>query len=165
MTSEARAPQTIFAWRIGNKLNAFTLILAEYSIQYMKGSRHGGARFIEEAHLYLFGHLKLDKDFGATYIRPESFKDKVLEMLVPVEIDFAEAPEFSSKYYVLSNEKEKFIEVVSHELMRYLSDVDGIEIEFRDNECLFRFEGTVEEKKSLRLCEVGVNLDRILNHT
>lgn len=164
MTSEAKSPQTIFAWRIGNKFNTFTLALVEYCIQYMKGSRHGhGAQFIEEAHLYVFGHLKLNKDFGATYIRPESFKDKILEMFVPVEIDFAAAPEFSSKYYVLSNDKEKFIQAVPHALMRYLTDIERLEIEFRNKECLFRFEGPVEKKKSLQLCEIGVTLDRILN--
>jgi hypothetical protein len=164
MAEEARHSHTIFSWRIGNKLNAFTLALVEYDIEYIN-ARKTRASVATASHLYLFGHLELNKDYGVSYIRPESLKDKVLEMFVPVEIDFPEAPEFSSKYYVLSNDKEKFANAVSPSLMRYLLEVEGLEIEFRNNECLFRFEGVVEEEKSLQLCEVGLNLDRLLNHS
>jgi len=164
MAADARHLHTIFSWRIGNKLNAFTLTLVEYGIEYIN-ARRTIASGATEYHLYLVGHLELNKDFGISLIRPESIKDKVLEMFLPVEIDFAEAPEFSSKYYVLSNDKEKFINSVSPTLMRYLLDVEGLEIEFRNRECLFRFEGVIDEEKSLLLCEVGLNLDRILNHS
>lgn len=65
--------------------------------------------------------VKEVKQFYANiYIRPETFADKIAETFVKTEIDFKEYPTFSSKYYVLAENKnqcEMFIKPNSIELI------------------------------------------------
>ena len=54
--------------------------------------------------LQIIGIKQLPQDFGNILIRPETLADKIVEFLHHTEIDFINYPDFSSKYYVLSNE-------------------------------------------------------------
>jgi hypothetical protein len=55
----------------------------------------------------LWASATLRNDFGRVIIRRETFVDKVLNMLHPVELHFNDDLTFNSRFYVVANDKEK----------------------------------------------------------
>jgi len=49
----------------------------------------------------------LKKDFGRILIRRETLADKIIELVHPVELDFADDKAFSDTFYVLTNDRWK----------------------------------------------------------
>ena len=138
--------------------------MIEYQIRYQSVSNYGASTHTSN-HKYFFGHLSTKKDFGHTLIRPETLADKISELFNPVEIDIKGYRKFSNKYYVLSNDKQKFLSSISSKLLKYLENQSRLEIEFFDQECLFRLDKAIDLKQTLKLCDIGINLDIILNET
>jgi hypothetical protein len=91
-----------------------------------------------QTHSFLFAYLKTKNDFSRSYIRPETISDKMTELFQSAEIDFEEDPIFSSKYYCLSDDPKKFKSGMTPELRTILTSTPMMEIEFFDNECLFK---------------------------
>jgi hypothetical protein len=54
-----------------------------------------------------WGIAELHNDFGHVLIREETIGDKIVELLKPIELDFAEDRKFSNKFYVLAEDKTK----------------------------------------------------------
>ncbi len=54
-----------------------------------------------------WGILNLSKDYGHILIKPETMLDKVHELIHHIELDFDDDPEFSKKYYILTDDKTK----------------------------------------------------------
>lgn len=55
----------------------------------------------------VWARADLNRDFGRVIIRRETFADKVIEIIHPVELDFADDKAFSDKFYVVTNDKFK----------------------------------------------------------
>lgn len=49
--------------------------------------------------------LPLSRDYGHVLIKTETFFDKLLEVVHPIEIDFSDDLEFSKKFYVLASDE------------------------------------------------------------
>lgn len=155
-------PTFFNSYTIHSDSNAFTLCIIEYQTTYQEVSNHGG-RTHTANHKYFFGHIGAKKDFAHTLIRPETLADKITELFVPVEIDIKGYRKFSNKYYVLSNDKEKFLGALSKDLLDFLAQQNHLEIEFNGQACLFKLDKAIELKQTLKLCEIGMHLDEILN--
>lgn len=56
---------------------------------------------------YQFFLINLKKDFGKAFIRPETFGDKVFEVLIRQEVDFENHKAFSDKYYFYTEEENE----------------------------------------------------------
>ena len=84
------------------------------------------------------GLTNMRQDYGRVWIRPETFADKVNELVNPVEVDFTEDPEFSSKYYVLTTDVQKFKSAVSPDFLSTIKKHEGMEIEINGRSLMVR---------------------------
>lgn len=84
---------------------------------------------------YQFFLIDLKKDYGKALIRPETFGDKVFEVLIPQEIDFPEHPGFSDKYYFYTDEdnKEKTRAAMTPEILEAIYQYDELVIQIVRN--------------------------------
>lgn len=101
--------------------------------------------------IVLVGRIMLKADHGHVYIREENLKDKLMELLQPVEVDFPNLRAFSNKYYVLCNDEQKLRAAVTPRLLRLLTKYDGLEVEIMGKSfiCRFRKELTVEAAEEM----------------
>jgi hypothetical protein len=107
----------------------------------------------------------LKKFFGNTIIRPESFADKVLDLYLKLDIDNPDYPKFSRNFYVTSDNKDALIDNLPSEFYNLLETNKDVQIEFKNNSCLFRLSKSVNSLDALRLSKIGLRLDKILNDT
>lgn len=156
-------PNYFNAWKVSDSKSFFELCLVSYEIVYFTASHTGGHKHTD-SHLYFFGHLNLTTDFGNALIRPETLEDKITELFDSVEIDFKTYPKFSKKYFVLAENKDDFAKLLKPELIQYIQNIEGLQIEFKNNNCIFRLGKAVDERESMQLCEIGLTLDGLLNN-
>jgi hypothetical protein len=55
----------------------------------------------------LWASVTLRNDFGRVIIRRETFVDKILNLVHPVELHFKDDSTFSNRFYVVANDQEK----------------------------------------------------------
>ena len=67
----------------------------------------GGTYINRECQVWALAYMK--QDFGRVLIRRETLADKIIELVHPVELDFAEDKAFSNTFYVLINDYEKAV--------------------------------------------------------
>ncbi len=75
------------------------------SIEYYYSGSKGGER--EGCEYQTWGFCTMQKDFGNILIRQETLADKIVELIKPIELDFEDDSEFSKKFYVITNDKDK----------------------------------------------------------
>jgi hypothetical protein len=77
----------------------------------------------------------LKHDFGRVMIRRETLADKIIELVHPVEIDFAEDKAFSDTFYVLANDFNKAYANMNRDFRNAVMDVrhDDFTIEIADH--------------------------------
>ena len=56
-------------------------------------------------HTWALAYLK--KDFGRIIIRPETLRDKIIELIHPLELDFDDDKAFSDTFYVIVSDVQK----------------------------------------------------------
>jgi hypothetical protein len=83
----------------GKAFITFTKVRYNY-IGY-KGGQYSGEEY------QIWGVATLPKDFGHLIIRPETLKDRIVELLKPMEINFPDDRAFCKRFYVLANDREK----------------------------------------------------------
>lgn len=66
---------------------------------------HSGKYGNNGSDIQVIGLKKLDKNYGHILIRPETFEDKISELVIKTEIDFKDSPKFSSKYFFVSDDR------------------------------------------------------------
>ncbi len=86
----------------------------------------------------LVGIAILKRDYGKVYIRPETLGDKISELFVHEEVDFEAEPEFSRKYYVLTNNEENLRKTVAPRFLRIIARFDELEIEIQGKALVVR---------------------------
>jgi len=162
MFKSKRKPKYFNSWMINKGNFQFVLCLIEYEIEWHEATPFGGfARTAE--HKYFFGYLHMNTSFGLSYIKPETMLDKINELANPIEIDFPDDRSFSRKFYVLSKNKEQLESALKPELKKYLIATKNLELEFRNRACLFRLPKAIDLEETIRLCEIGLKLDEIIN--
>lgn len=99
-----------------NDLNSFgaTFRIIENSVSFYLNFiqiiyRTGGRRYSSGIYTeyQAWGLINLRKDFGHILIKPETFLDKVYDLINHVDLDFEDDKEFSKKYLVVANDKQK----------------------------------------------------------
>jgi hypothetical protein len=83
----------------------------------------------------VWGLVKLKKDAGRILIRRETFTDRVLGLVHPVELEFKDDKPFSHKFYVVTNDEDKAIATLNWNLRNLIMQIDNenIIIETADN--------------------------------
>ena len=87
---------------------------------------------------YLFGLVEGAKDLGSAYIRPETIRDKINELIKPVEIDFDDTPKFSRMFYVLSENEKGIRSSLSKQFRELLTEYKSCEVEMKEGSLLLR---------------------------
>jgi hypothetical protein len=98
-------------------------------------------------------YKKLDRNFGSLFLRPESFGDKLTELIRPVKNDFPEYPVFSSKYYFLSDSEYNAKLFATDKRLKLIGRMDEITISVKGNNLLALFPRPLNEKDFASLLE------------
>ena len=71
--------------------------------------RTGVSRYSSDVHLeyQTWGFINLKNNFGHTLIKPETFLDKIHNIINPVDLDFEDDKEFSKRFLVVTNDRQK----------------------------------------------------------
>jgi hypothetical protein len=156
-----QSTRLIGAWRIIKDHHQFVLCLLDYAHSYESAGNQGG--FIHtDVDKYFWGYLQSNVNAEPTYIRPESLRDKILELFHSTETKIPAYPEFSKKFYVLSASGNGRIPWLSNELVTLLDNNRTIEIEFRGRSCLFKRSKPIAIDEARMLCDFGLALDGVL---
>lgn len=150
------------AWEVKKQEQSFKLCLVQYETSYTTANQLGGSTRIDTS-FYLYGQLKIKGDFGTVLIRPETFGDKITELFVKTEVDFESHPLFSYKYFVLADGSDNLVKTLPTELIEFLEKINGLQLEFRNHYCLLRLPKALNQEEAIKLCLIGIELDRILN--
>jgi hypothetical protein len=150
------------AWEVKKQEQAFKLCLVQYETSYTTANQLGGRTHVDTS-FYLYGQLKIKGNCGTVLIRPETFGDKITELFVKTEVDFESHPLFSYKYFVLADGSDNLVKTLPNELLKFLENVNGLQLELRNQYCLFRLPKAMNQEEAVKLCSIGIELDKILN--
>ena len=104
----------------------------------------------------------LKQDFGRVLIRRETLADKLVELVHPIEIDFAEDKAFSDTFYVLANSHQKAVSVMDRNFRNAVMDIrsDDFIIEINEHSLLIGNRHNISPEKSVHIAEF---IERIAN--
>ncbi|MBK8352694.1 MAG: hypothetical protein IPL21_13810 [Saprospirales bacterium] len=98
---------------------------------------------------YTLGIIKTKRVYPHTIIQPESYADKLHDLLFNSDIKFPNQNEFNSKYYLSTENKDNLIDSFAIDTMNYLCNFEEVYLELRGNNCFFRL-----DKKSIEYNQV-----------
>jgi hypothetical protein len=97
-----------------------TFIRSFYS--YSAGGRGGGSQNISYYKNQAWAFVEMKKDFGRVLIRRETFTDRIMELVHPVEVKFTDDKVFTHYFYVVANDHEKAIEAITQDFRNVIKD-------------------------------------------
>ncbi|HEY0246180.1 MAG TPA: hypothetical protein VGC01_11495 [Mucilaginibacter sp.] len=102
----------------------------------------------------------LKQDFGRVMIRTETLADKLIELVHPIELDFAEDKAFSDTFYVLVNDHQKAVTGINRNFRNAVMDVraDNFIIEIVDHTLVIGTKKSISPDKALHLAEFVARL-------
>ena len=97
----------------------------------------------------------LKHNFGRVLIRPETLRDKIVELIHPLEIDFKEDKAFSDTFYVVANDHDKAINGINRNFRNAVMDVreDDFIIEIVEHTLIIGSKKTITPDKAVHLAE------------
>jgi hypothetical protein len=97
----------------------------------------------------------LKHNFGRVLIRPETLRDKIVELIHPLEIDFAADKAFSDLFYVVANDHEKAVKGIDRNLRNAIMDVreDDFIIEIVDHTLIIGSKKDMSPERAIHLAE------------
>lgn len=87
---------------------------------------------------YLFGHLTLANTYPATYIHPETLREKLEDLVLKRDVDFSASKKFSRKFQVLTQDKQRLNDLLQFKNLDELTVFSEMEMELSGNTALFR---------------------------
>jgi hypothetical protein len=114
-----------------------------------------------ENHTWALAYLK--RDFGRVLIRRETLADKIIELVHPVELDFAEDKPFSDTFYVLVNDRQKAAAAVDRNFRNAVMDIreDDFVIEIIEHTLIIGSQKPVSPERAVFLAEFVARLSSI----
>jgi hypothetical protein len=111
----------------------FHVSLAEYTSSFPTGKYANTG-----CHEYLFGYFVMNKKFPKTFIHQETIREKITDFILKSEVDFEHSKQFSKKFYVLTEDKYRLLELLQFKNLDDLALYPEMELEINGTECLFR---------------------------
>jgi len=110
----------------------FYICFIELIIPYMSRSS------IFELEYQSWGVFDLKRKYPRIEIRTETFLDKIHEFINPIELDFADDKEFSKKFFVITEDKQKAELYLDPFLRKAILEIEEseINIEIRDSQLI-----------------------------
>lgn len=87
---------------------------------------------------YLFGYMELAKEFPSTYICKESIQQKIINLFIKTDSDFAEHRKFSRRFNVVTKDNKRLADLLRLKPLNELSAFPDMELEIHDRYCLYR---------------------------
>jgi hypothetical protein len=108
--------------------------------------KNGGGRNTQ-----LYTLMRLPFDAGDILIRPENLMDKAVELVHKMELDFPTHAEFSSRYYVLSNDKDKAGSLLNDSVLELINEFEGMWLEIHGKEMVVSFRRHTNTQEAMEL--------------
>lgn len=107
-----------------------------------------------------WGLAYLKKDCGRAFIRPETLRDKLIELIHPVELDFDDDKAFSDTFYVLVNDRYKAESAMDRDFRNVVMDIrhEDIIIEIINHTLIIGHHKPIMPETTLKLAEFIVRL-------
>jgi hypothetical protein len=108
----------------------------------------------------IWASATLRNNFGRIMIRPETFIDKVLNTIHPVELRFKNDPEFNNKFNVVANDKDKATAAITgnfRDVIRNM-EMDDFIIEIVNNTLIIGNIQLISPQQTLELAKVASKL-------
>lgn len=107
----------------------------------------------------------LKHDLGKVKIRPETLRDKLIELLFPIELDFQEDKIFSDSFYVLVSDGPKAIAGINRAFRNAVMDIreDDFIIEINGHTLIIGSRKPIEPERAVYLADFVVRLVSIYN--
>src|SRR5471030_1109492 len=123
--------------------------------------RTGNMHDVCENHTWALAYLK--RDFGRVLIRRETLADKIIELVHPVELDFAEDKPFSDTFYVLVNDRQKAENAIERNFRNAVMDIreDNFTVEIVEHTLLIGNQQPVSPERAVYLAEFVARLSTI----
>ena len=112
------------ALQINNTVNNCYLAFLKVRYYHTQSDGYHAGEHLDVYKYFVWGFLSLKKDFGRALIRKETFADRVLNVVHPVELEFKDDKAFSHKFYVVANEPEKAENCMNWNFRSGLMDID-----------------------------------------
>jgi len=102
-------------------------------------------------------------DFGRVLIRRETLTDKIIELVHPVELDFADDKAFSDTFYVLVNDYQKALQAINRNFRNAVMDVrdNDFVIEIVEHTLIVGSHTPISPEKAVHLAEFVTRLASI----
>jgi hypothetical protein len=125
-------------------------IQTNYKVTPAKGV---GSYYANDCQIWALAYLK--KDFGGVLIRRETLTDKIIELIHPVELDFAEDKAFSDTFYVLVNDRDKAASAIDRNFRNAVMDIrhEDLLIEIVEHSLIIGNQEPISLEKSIHLAE------------
>ncbi len=139
-----------FAVKHENSNNDFYILFLE-NISCTQGRY--GLVYPQWYQVWVLAYLK--KDFGRTLIRRETLADKIIELVHPVELDFAEDKAFSDTFYVLTNDRDKATRAIDRNFRNVVMDLrhEDFSVEILEHNLVAGTDETLPAEKVIYLAE------------
>jgi hypothetical protein len=111
----------------------------------------------------MWGVSALKKCFPQVVIRPEGIIDKFHEFIEPVELDFSDDPEFSKRFYVLTDKKESTIDLLTQDYREAIKHLHLKEffLEFNKNWLVIGTRKMIDGPTTLELLDFLIRIKKI----
>ncbi len=75
------------------------------------------------------GLTELDKNFGHVFIRPETLRDKFIELINPSKVKFDGYPSFGKQYHLTADDPENVKQQMTGRMLNTITEYEGLKIE------------------------------------
>jgi hypothetical protein len=107
---------------VPNPANNCYLAFIRSHIYYDPHGRHAG-EIIDNYRYKVWGFINSKKDYGRVLIRRETFADRIVGLIHPVELEFKDDKPFDEKYYVVTNDANKALLAMTWNFRNAIMDI------------------------------------------
>jgi len=97
--------------------------LAFIKIHYHSVNTRTGGEDIDYYKYKVWAFITSKNDFGRILIRKETFADRVLQLVHPVELKFKDDTAFNHKFYVVTNDEQKALNAMNWNFRNVVMDM------------------------------------------
>ena len=140
------------------RTNCYVLFVEIHTIK--KSGRSRMPQLVHDYKYQIWALAYMKKDFGRVLIRPETLADKIIELVLPVELDFDDDKAFSDTFYVLANDRWKADIGMDRNFRNVVMDMrhEDVMIEIIDHTLIIGHSELVSPERSAQLAEFVVRL-------
>lgn len=137
-------------------------IKSRFSYSYGGRGSKGGQDFTYYKY-QVWAFITLNRDFGRVLIRRETFADKILGIVHPIELKFKDDKVFSDHFYVVTNDKEKASAAMTSDFRNIIKDMmyKNFVIEIIGNTLVIRDNQPIDTEEVIHMTEFASKITKL----